>query len=96
MTLREEILHSIDDVPESSLQLLLQFVRFLRECPVVTAKKEKKKRDRPRLLGVLEGKVWMSDDFNDPMDFVSPEEAKVLEAMRTAKKSAVHQQELQE
>ena len=76
MTLREEILHSIDDVPESSLQLLLQFVRFLRECPVVTAKKEKKKRDRPRLLGVLEGKVWMSDDFNDPMDFVSPEEAK--------------------
>ncbi|MBQ3447460.1 MAG: hypothetical protein IJG37_07445 [Synergistaceae bacterium] len=54
MTLREEIQHYIDDVPESSLQLLLQFVRFLRESPAVPAKREKRKRDRPRLLGVLE------------------------------------------
>lgn len=87
MTLREEILHNIEEVPESSLQLLLQFVRFLRESPVVPEKPKKKKRDKPRLLGALEGKVWISDDFNDPMDFVSPEEQRVLEAMRAAKKA---------
>ncbi|MBQ2617393.1 MAG: DUF2281 domain-containing protein [Synergistaceae bacterium] len=93
MTIRQEILHYIDEVPENSLQLLLQFVRFLRESPAVPAKREKKKRDRPRLLGVLEGQVWISDDFNDPMDFVSPEEQKVLEAMRAAKKAEAQLQE---
>ena len=79
MTLREEILHDIENVPESSLQLLLQFVRFLRESPVVPAKREKKKRDRPRLLGVLEGQVWMSDDFNDPMELVPQSELRALQ-----------------
>ena len=79
MTLREEILHDIESVPESSLQLLLQFVRFLRESPVVPAKRERKKRDRPRLLGVLEGQVWMSDDFNEPMELVPQSELRALQ-----------------
>ena len=96
MTLREEILHDIEDVPENSLQLLLQFVRFLRESRAVPVKREKKKRDKPRLLGVLEGQVWMSDDFDDPLEFVSPEEMKVLEAMREAKKSEANKTEEQE
>lgn len=92
MTLKEEILHCIDDVPERSMPLLLQFVRFLRESPAVTEQlKEKKKRDRPRLLGVLKGQVWMSDDFNDPMDFVSEDEQRVLEAMREVKRKVVQE-----
>jgi hypothetical protein len=33
----------------------------------------------------------MSDDFNDPMDFVSEDEMRVLEAMRTQKES--HEEE---
>ena len=74
MTLREEILHNINELPENSLQLLLQFVRFLRESPVPAVKREKKKRDRPRLLGVLEGQVWMSDDFNEPLELVPESE----------------------
>ena len=78
MTLREEIMHDIENVPESSLQLLLQFVRFLREAPAVPAKRERKKRDRPRLLGVLEGQVWMSDDFNEPLELVPESELRAL------------------
>lgn len=27
------------------------------------------------------GEVWISDDFDDPLEFVSPEEQRVLEAM---------------
>ncbi len=96
MTLKEEILHDINDVPESSLQTLLQFVRFLRESPVIQAKHEKKKRNRPRLVGVLEGQVWISEDFNDPLEFVSHEEMHVLEAMREAKRAEVQEKELQE
>lgn len=79
MTLREEILRDIENVPESSLQLLLQFVRFLRESPAVPAKRERKKRDKPRLLGALEGQVWMSDDFNEPMELVPASELRALQ-----------------
>ena len=88
MTLREEILRNINEVPESSLQLLLQFVRFLRESPATPAKREKKKRDRPRLLGVLEGQVWMSDDFNEPMELVPESELQAL------KEAAGHSREI--
>lgn len=74
MTLREEIYHDIKDVPENTLQILHQFVRFLKENPADVSENSgeasQKKRDRPRLLGVLEGKVWISDDFNDPLEFV--------------------------
>lgn len=79
MTLREEILHNINELPENSLQLLLQFVRFLRESPAPAVKREKKKRDRPRLLGVLEGQVWMSDDFNEPLELVPESELRALQ-----------------
>ena len=87
MTLREEILRDIENVPESSLQLLLQFVRFLRESPVIPVKREKKKRDRPRLLGVLEGQVWMSDDFNEPMELVPQSELRALQEAADRNKS---------
>ena len=78
MTLKEEILRNIDDVPESSLNLLLQFVRSLRESPVIPAKRETKKRDRPRLLGVLKGQGWMSEDFNEPLELVPESELQLL------------------
>ena len=90
MTLREEIYNDINDIPENTLQILHQFVRFLKENPADVTDNSgmgsQKKRDRPRLLGVLEGQVWISDDFNDPMDFVSEEEQRMLEVMRASKK----------
>ena len=79
MTLREEILHDIEEVPESSLQLLLQFVRFLRESPVIPAQQKKGQRNRPRLIGVLEGQGWVSDDFDEPMELVPESEIRALQ-----------------
>ena len=82
MKLTEEELKIIEAVPADKMGSLLDFARFLKD----TAKPSAKKRERPRLVGVLKGQVWMSDDFNDPMDFVSESEALVLEAMRAGKK----------
>ncbi len=41
--------------------------------------------------GWVDGEIWMSDGFDDPLEFVSPEEMKVLEAMRADKKQELEQ-----
>ena len=86
MILREEDLKVLEGVPAGKWHEVMDFARYLTEehKKIISSGK---KREKPRLWGALEGQVWMSDDFNDPMDFVSPEEMRVLEAMREAKKS---------
>jgi len=34
----------------------------------VSSTKEAKKRPRSEIIGCLKGKVWMADDFNDPIE----------------------------
>ncbi len=86
MILREEDLKVLSEVPAGKWHEVMDFARYLTEehKKIISSGK---KREKPRLWGALEGQVWMSDDFNDPMDFVSPEEMRVLEAMREAKKA---------
>ncbi|MBQ7150984.1 MAG: hypothetical protein IJR94_01870 [Synergistaceae bacterium] len=44
-------------------------------------------RDKPRLLGALEGKIYVADDcFDDQWELVSPEELDMLETLRASKK----------
>ena len=92
MILRDEDLKVLREVPADSWHILMNLAQHLAEEHRKVIR-SKKKRDKPRLWGALEGKVWISDDFNDPMDFVSREEQQVLEAMRTQKKENVPQQE---
>ena len=87
MTFTNDELKILEDVPAGKKQELIQFAEFLRETHEKAISSGMNKRERPRLLGVLKGQVWISDDFNDPMDFVSEDEVRVLEAMRTQKKS---------
>ena len=79
----EEELKTIENVPAGHMSELIEFARFLTDKYKDAAKQ---KRSRPRLIGTLEGQVWMSEDFNDPLEFVSNEEMRVLEAMRANKK----------
>ena len=87
MTLREEIMQNINEVPENSLTLLLQFVRFLKE----EAKMEKLEKKTIRHGGWVKGEIWMSDDFDDPLEFVSADEMRVLEAMRENKRAELQE-----
>ena len=95
MILCEEDLKVLEEVPAGKWHEVMDFARSLTE-----EHKQKissgKKREKPRLWGALEGQVWMSDDFNDPMDFVSPEEMRVLEAMRSQKKTEPNKPKEQE
>ena len=87
MTLREEVLMNLEQIPENKLSILLHFMRFLAECPAAFGMQEKPQGKPRNLLGILKGKVWMSDDFNDKLEYVSKDELKMLEEMRAKKKA---------
>ena len=88
MILREKDLKELEKVPAGKWHEVMEFARFLTDV----AKSEREREKKPLRHGEwVEGEIWISDDFNDPMEFVSPEEMKVLDAMRESKK-----QELQE
>jgi len=42
--------------------------RFMAVLTVIDAPAQPVKRPRSEIIGLFEGKVWMSDDFNDPID----------------------------
>ena len=96
MTFTAEELKILESIPAGKKRELLQFAKFLKEEHLQAKDAPKKKRERPRLVGVLEGKVWMSEDFNDPLEFVSSDEMRVLEAMRANKKEHEEKPDLQE
>lgn len=87
MSHKDEVIKLLEDVPPESLSELLEFVHYLKYKSMKEMTAQKKKREKPRLWGALEGQVWISDDFNDPMDFVSEDEAKMLEELRAHKQS---------
>ena len=73
MTLREEVVQLISEVPDNKLNTLMQFARILKETKNNDSKSENNYDDEIKAVrhGGWVKKIWMSDDFNDPMDFVS-------------------------
>lgn len=91
MTLREEAVHALDGVPDYKLSELIHYMRFLSECPVRLGQPDKP-RGRPRdLYGVLEGKMWVADDFDEPMELVTESELRGLMEAASSKKAEVHE-----
>ena len=78
MTLKEEALKALENVPIGSLPELIKFARFLRSShqeEIETWKAGKNKKP-VRHGGWVKGEVWMSDDFNDSLEFVSEKDSK--------------------
>ncbi len=86
MKFTTEELAILEGIPAGKKQELLNFAQFLKEMHDKAKNTPKQKRERPRLVGALEGKIWMSDDFNDPLEFVAKDEMRVLEAVREIRK----------
>ena len=92
MTLREEAMKAVEDVPECKLDALIQFARFLKESDFTVGMPESKPKDKPyRKGGWVKGEIWMSDDFDDQLEFVSREELRVLEAIRESRKTELQE-----
>ena len=78
MTLKEEALKALENVPIGSLPELIKFARFLRSShqEEIETWKAKKNKKPVRHGGWVKGEVWMSDDFNDSLEFVSEKYSK--------------------
>ena len=48
-------------------KVVITFLEPLRET-IASEINQPKKRPLSELRGILKGKVWMSDDFNEPLD----------------------------
>jgi hypothetical protein len=60
MTTSKIIIHELSTVPESLLQDVTNFIKSAKVDAAVS--------DRlPRTLGLHQGKVWMSNNFNDSL-----------------------------
>ena len=91
MTLREEAVYALDNVPDYKLSELIHYMRFLAECPVTLGMPEKP-RGRPRdLCGILKGKILVADDFDEPMELVTESELRALREAANLKKAEVQE-----
>ena len=63
MTILETIIHELSSAPES---LLLEVFDLIQSEKAKTSSASKK-IDPPRVPGLHQGEIWMSEDFNDPL-----------------------------
>lgn len=69
---------AVEAVPEYKLDALIQFARFLSESDFTVGTPESKPKDKPyRKGGWVKGEIWMADDFDDQLEFVSHEEMSI-------------------
>ncbi len=62
--LKDTLWQEIDSLPESQLEALLDFVKFLH---YQNQQKPKTKKTKSRIPGLDAGTTWVSDDFDDPL-----------------------------
>ena len=63
MSLLEAIIHELSSAPES---LLLEVFDLIQSEKDQTSSASNK-IDLPRIPGLHQGEIWMSEDFNDPL-----------------------------
>ncbi len=57
-----ELITKLQTLPPEQQQQVLDFVEFLAQKYAQAQETPKK-----RVMGLHKGKIWMSDDFNDPL-----------------------------
>lgn len=62
--IKDTLWQEIDSLPESQLEALLDFVKFLQ---YQNQQKPKIPKKTSRIPGLDAGTTWVSDDFDDPL-----------------------------
>ena len=61
------ILQKLEQLPESLQTEVIHYIEFLLDKHAKVAS-EKEKSKKKRKAGLLKGKIWMSDDFDAPLE----------------------------
>jgi Protein of unknown function (DUF2281) len=64
--LTEIIVNKVKDLPLEQQQEILDFTEFITQ-KYANNLTEKNKSNKKRIAGLHKGKIWMSDDFNEPL-----------------------------
>lgn len=67
MTIETAILKNLEKLPESVKQAVLDYTEFLVNRYVEEVPKTEKAAKRGG-LGIWKGKIWMADDFDEPLE----------------------------
>ena len=91
MKFTDEELAILEAIPAGKKKELLQFAQFLAEDAGSSDSEADTETKVYRKGGWVKGKIWMSDDFNDPLEFVAKDEMRVLEAVREIRKPEIQE-----
>ncbi|XGV96180.1 MAG: DUF2281 domain-containing protein [Leptolyngbya sp. BL-A-14] len=65
--IQPDLLEALHKLPESLQQEVLHYAEFLaQKYPQAAIESEPSKKKRQ--AGALKGKIWMSDDFDEPLE----------------------------
>jgi mRNA-degrading endonuclease RelE of RelBE toxin-antitoxin system len=67
MTIETDILKNVEKLPESVKKALFEYTEFLVNRHFEEANKTEKPTKRGG-LGIWKGKIWMADDFDEPLE----------------------------
>lgn len=71
MTTETKILEAISQMPETLKQEILHYAQYLIE-KYSRNSEEQEELEQPKQkrggFGILKGKIWMSDDFDEPLE----------------------------
>jgi hypothetical protein len=62
----ESILVKLQNIPSEQQRQILDYVEFIAD-KYAGATDSPQQYPKKRILGLHQGKIWMSDDFNDPL-----------------------------
>jgi hypothetical protein len=65
--LETTILENLEKLPESLKQEVLHYTEFLVEKYAKQSQEEQPQKKK-RKAGLLKGKIWMADDFDEPLE----------------------------
>ncbi|MBR8826533.1 MAG: DUF2281 domain-containing protein [Gomphosphaeria aponina SAG 52.96 = DSM 107014] len=70
LNITETLMEKIKALPEEKQEQILDYVEFI-EQKYNEEKAQPSKKRKKRVMGLHKGKIWMSDDFNEPLELVS-------------------------
>lgn len=62
------LLEKLEALPESLQTEVLHYIEFLSERYGENPSESESQKKKRGGLGVLKGKIWMSDDFDEPLE----------------------------
>jgi Protein of unknown function (DUF2281) len=67
MTILETIVNELESAPEPLLTKVLDFIQSSKNNAVPASNAS----SSPRIAGLHQGKIWMSEDFNGPSQLIN-------------------------